>query len=456
MKLHCGDCLKVLAAMPAAAFDAVVTDPPYGLGFMGKTWDRPGVAFDPATWAAVFRVLKPGAHLLAFGGTRTHHRIWCAIEDAGFEIRDTIMWVYGSGFPKSLDVSKAIDKAAGAEREIVGLHSCPAGRSQGFTQERSDAAAGLYSGSTKYPEGVPLTAPATPAAAEWAGWGTALKPAYEPIVVARKPLSESTVAENVLKHGTGGLNIDGCRVGIERTVTQEKHGMHGCGSTETMRAQGFRPYHIDNRKQLEKVNPPGRFPANLILDGSEEVVGLFPATGGGGSGKPTVTKRERNKGWCNSSPGEGVDAIDNYGDSGSAARFFYCAKASRAEREAGLEGKTNAAKADVFGGGLNSSTRCVPGMHTPEGVAARPLHRNHHPTIKPLALMRYLCRLVAPAGATILDPFMGSGTTGIAAIQEGQRFAGIELDRGYFKIARRRIEAARKAMLRQGRLPIHD
>jgi DNA modification methylase len=365
-----GDCLDKLKAMKADSIDSIVTDPPYGLSFMGKKWDYdvPSVEI----WKECLRVLKPGGHLLAFAGTRTQHRMAVRIEDGGFEIRDMIAWVYGSGFPKS------------------------------------------HNG-------------------EWGG--TALKPALEPITMARKPLV-GTVAENFEKHGAGGLNVDGCRVdasdGRPLIESKAEASLHAFGN-------GL------NGSRCAGATTQGRWPANLIHDGSDEVVGLFPVTGNG-SGKPTIAKRERNKGWCNSSPGSGVDAIDNYGDSGSAARFFYCAKANKADRDEGLEFfpmKEPPRRDDGQPYGMNTNTR------RPDGSERKPVapRRNHHPTVKPTDLMRYLCRLVTPSGGTVLDPFMGSGSTGKAALLEGFNFIGIEREAEYVEIARARITATQPSLL---------
>jgi site-specific DNA-methyltransferase (adenine-specific) len=391
-QLHHGDCLEVMATMADNSVDAIVTDPPYGLSFMGKNWDHgvPGEAF----WREALRVAKPGAHLLAFGGTRTFHRLAVAIEDAGWEIRDTIgmphesgewgdcpwllAWVYGSGFPKSLDVSKAIDKAAGAEREVVGVHHRHGG---GSTKSGSMSGGKLGTASE-----LPLTAPATPEALQWQGWGTALKPAWEPVIVARKPL-KGTVAANVLKYDTGAINVDGCRVdGTPRTT-------HADGNR-----QGTHPAPMDwgNRTEHAAPGASGRWPANLIHDGSEEVVGLFPDVG-----KSTGGGKKNGDKFCGGFAPSGEDVI-GYGDSGSAARFFYCAKASKADRGEG----------------------------------------NTHPTVKPTDLMRYLCRLVTPPGGIVLDPFMGSGSTGKAAILEGFQFIGIEREAEYLAIAEARISHA--------------
>lgn len=346
-----GDCLEVMASMPESSVDSIVTDPPYGLSFMGKDWDHgvPGEAF----WREALRVAKPGAHLLAFGGTRTHHRLMCAIEDAGWEIRDCLGWLYGSGFPKSLDVSKAIDKQAGVERGGEYLESSPA----------------------------------TPEAVRWQGWGTALKPAWEPIVLARKPLI-GTVAQNVLEHGTGALNIDGCRVETKDNLNGGAYAKNG-----TVRNDGW---GMQRGGAGEYKQPQGRFPANLIHDGSDEVVGEFPNV------KAGVAIRHRSGGKnCHSDINKPPMDDMGYGDSGSASRFFYCAKASKSERGEG----------------------------------------NNHPTVKPLSLMRYLCRLVTPPGGVVLDPFTGSGSTLLAALKEGFRFIGIEKEPKYVEITLRRLAA---------------
>lgn len=418
--LHHGDCLEIMATMEPNSVDSIVTDPPYGLAFMGKDWDHgvPGIPF----WEAALRVAKPGAHLLAFGGTRTFHRLAVAIEDAGWEIRDTVMWVYGSGFPKSHDVSKAIDREAGAEREVVGrgahcgLHH--RGGANSFTDDnwKAENREGDYS---------LITAPATPDAERWQGWGTALKPAWEPVIVARKPL-QGTVAANVLTWGTGAININACRVGTDAGWSYPNgRGGNGWMGRETLSRNLAEPMQATS----------GRWPANVIHDGSDEVVGLMPANA---NPDKRIEKLARN--------GKGTKGI--YGDTGSAARFFYCAKASRADRDEGLEGMPKRGRNEVYGNGLNTATKCDPAMgHTPDSVEARPQVRNHHPTVKPTDLMRYLCRLVTPPGGVVLDPFMGSGSTGKAAILEGFAFAGIEQDAEYVEIARRRIEAAKLPLL---------
>jgi len=418
-----GNCREVLATLHAASVDSIVSDPPYGLSFMGKGWDHgvPGVKF----WAEALRVAKPGAHLLAFGGTRTYHRLACAIEDAGWEIRDCVMWVYGSGFPKSHDVSKAIDKAAGAEREVVGSKLGQPGYSL------TDGKGGLYGGGfgangTGQGE-CQVTAPATDAARQWSGWGTALKPAWEPIIVARKPLV-GTVAENVLTHGTGAINVDGCRVGTESTIRAR-------GDSES--ASGW----ASVRRSPVGGSDSGRWPANLIHDGSEEVVGLFPATAGACAAASGPRLRGGNtsnsRGRFNGLPADSEPAF--HADSGSAARFFYCAKASKADRDEGCERMEAIHRAN--GNKWTDQDYRVANGERPPSAESGP-RRNHHPTVKPTDLMRYLCRLVTPPGGVVLDPFTGSGSTGKAAILEGFRFIGIEREAEYVEIAKARIGAA--------------
>ena len=433
--LHTGDCRDVMATLPAESVDAIVCDPPYGLSFMGKGWDHgvPGVDF----WVEALRVLKPGGHLIAFGGTRTYHRLAVAIEDAGFEVRDCLMWLYGSGFPKSLDVSKAMDKNNKDDRRRRFLRFTEWMRSTGITAKQINEITDSFMGShyltdreqpavptedmfaklrphlptvpddieelvrmrtveaenfkarkvvsetrvdmfgeyevqdirkmvdsQKVRPGIPLqknhtkmvaiTAPSTDLAKQWHGWGTALKPAYEPAILARKPL-RGTVADNVAQWGTGGLNIDGCRVGYEG----------------------------------------GRWPSNVILDE------------------------------------EAAAALDAQSGVGGASRFFYTAKASRSEREAGLDGVEAKREADRTADDL-------PGGDNPRNLT-NTARSNHHPTVKPIALMRYMIRLVVPRGAVVLDPFMGSGSTGCAAMVEGMQFVGIDITPEYVDIARRRL-----------------
>lgn len=386
-EIHRGDCREVLASLPEASVDAVVCDPPYELGFMGEAWDRSGVAFDPETWRAVLRVLKPGGHLLAFGGTRTYHRMACAIEDAGFEIRDQLQWLYGSGFPKSLDVSKALDKAAGAEREVIGHNpKWNAGPRAMMPGGGGRAAVPAY------------TAPATDDARQWEGWGTALKPANEPICLARKPLV-GTVAENVLEHGTGALNIDGCRIGSDRVRTRGRSdARHKASNSLGAAWSGV----------VDEAPREGRWPANVLLD--EEAAALLDRQTGtltsGTMRAGTQRKASRGRGGYGGNFPDEATAADTYGDSGGASRFFYTAKASRSERTAGGQVE------------------------------------NTHATVKPLDLMAYLVRLVTPPGGVVLDPFVGSGTTAVAALDGGWRFVGVEMDPHHFEIARTRIAAS--------------
>jgi DNA modification methylase len=371
-QIHHGDNREVLKNLANNSIDSVVTDPPYELGFMGKSWDATGVAYSVELWQEVMRVLKPGGHLLAFSGSRTYHRMAVAIEDAGFEIRDQIMWIYGSGFPKSHDVSKGIDKSAGAEREVVATD----------TKARStsgNSALPTVGGETVY-QTWDITAPATAEAKQWQGWGTALKPAHEPIVVARKPLI-GTVAANVLTYGTGGLNIDASRVGSEG-------GTFKASKPEGI-SNGIYGEGINGKVDIGELNA-GRWPANVIHDGIESE-------------------------W---------------------SKFFYCAKASKRDRNEGLDGFE--AKRDYDGrqeGGVGGSN---PRNCTNTAKV------NHHPTVKPTDLMRYLCRLVTPPNGTVLDPFMGSGSTGKAAVYEGFNFVGIEMTDEYLPIAKARIEFAVK------------
>jgi DNA modification methylase len=338
-KLYTADCVQVMPELEPGKISSVVTDPPYELGFMGKKWDASGIAYSVEMWKQAFRLLPPGGHLVAFGGSRTYHRMTCAIEDAGFEIRDCLMWLYGSGFPKS--------------RNLDG---------------------------------------------EWDGWGTALKPAHEPIVLARKPL-DGTVAENVQEHGTGALNIDGCRVGTNDKIR--------ITANNNIRGNAYASDTSDRHRDTTYVpSPEGRWPANLILD---------------------------------EAAGEMLDAQTSDG----ASRFFYCPKTSKAERNAGLEGFE---KKQIAGKGNGLARTCatcgasvLEGCDCPDRTYENPTKANHHPTVKPIALMRWLVRLVTPPGGTVLDPFTGSGSTGCAAVLEDFDFVGIEKDREYVEIASARM-----------------
>ena len=526
MKLIQGDCLEVMKALPDNSVDACVTDPPYGLKFMGKKWD-----YDVPTveqWKEVYRVMKPGAFLLSFGGTRTYHRMVVNIEDAGFEIRDQIQWLYGSGFPKSLDVGKAIDKMKGVEREVVGNIRAGFGNRNGKTDAEGSVFMNSLPESLKH---IPVTTPATPKAIQWDGYGTALKPANEPICLARKPLSEKTVAANVLKWGTGGLNIDGCRVEASEN-THRKNKAYSNGDV----------YSAGDWGEYTTGSDLGRFPANVIHDGSDEVVGLFPNTvSKWGHSNNKGNKLESNINYVGTI--RNSDGNEFRGDSGSAARFFYVAKASKAERNKGLDStltvKYNIPKTggvlceevtvavqllqkvmseqglvsfsigesgesimalchrDSLSTILTETNRIIESKTLPlwmpslinestlvansgmvnggnpvanvgnlrkwlltitkenlelvrgaSNVALQMLllinekgnwqpFKNTHSTVKPLKLMCYLCRLVTPPGGTVLDCYVGSGTTGVAAQIEGFEFIGIDKD---INIATRRIE----------------
>lgn len=381
-EIHLGSNLDVLPTLADNSIDAIVTDPPYEIGFMGRSWDSSGIAYSVELWRECLRVLKPGGHLLAFGATRTYHRLAVAIEDAGFEIRDSIAWISNKTFPKSLDISKAIDKMAGAEREVLGTYA--GARQKGSASwNGEDRTAGKGSG---FGEVVSITAPATDEARKWEGWGTALKPVFEPVVVGRKPL-EGTVAANVLQYGTGGLNIDASRVGDEEiTINTFDNGAKPFGGAEG------EPY------TAKKV--VGRWPANVVLH---------------------------------------EDAADSLG---AVSNFFYAARASKADRNEGLD-LLPEQRSQHNSGGLGRRTS-VDARLAEDGVNA-PTAKNIHPTVKPTDLMRYLIKLVTPPGGTVLDVFTGSGTTGKAAILDGYQFVGIELTEDYLPIIEARLDHAVKA-----------
>ena len=419
--LH-GNNLDLLAAVRDNFAHAVVTDPPYGLGFMGKDWDA--ALPDPRTWSECLRVLRPGGHLVAFGAPRLVHRLTCQIEDAGFEVRDQLLWVFGSGFPKSLDVSKAIDAAAGAVRERVpatgGLHDNNNLNDDGWAN--IEAAAPTQASNT----------PATPdAARQWSGWGTALKPAYEPIVLARKPL-DGTVAQTVQRWGTGAINVDGCRVETDgsRPLIEVRHGdaptQYG---TYGARAEGSRS---------AGTTTTGRWPANLILDEAAGAM-LDAQSGVRTSGRVTKTyDSEPRESVAMSTKGRKLDPDMVYSDSGGASRFFYCPKASRSEREAGLDHLPPR----VVDPSREPDAAARQSPRTGAGCSGEP-RRNHHATVKPVELMRWLVRLVTPPGGMVLEPFAGSGTTLVACALEGVDCLGMELDADYVEIARARVEHAR-------------
>ena len=480
VQLHNGECIEVMRSMPDNSVDALVTDPPYGLSFMGKKWDYDVPSEE--VWRECLRVLKPGGHLLAFAGTRTQHRMACRIEDSGFEIRDMIAWVYGSGFPKSLDVSKAIDKSNGdpnrlhkftawmrstgltarqldeltgtnmgghyltkasqpaiptpelwevirpqcrdvpswvdelveriqAEREVVGQSRIVPDAK--VTRPHFAAIAGDGSASREYFD----TSPTTPAARQWQGWGTALKPALEPITMARKPFT-SSVAANVVEHGTGAINVDGCRVawsGVEDAAAAATGAACFAKTLASGKARQSVSIGKESRDGTEVYDPmslSGRWPANLIHDDGDEVQQVL----------------------------------------GDASRFFYCPKASKSDRDEGLEEMPEVHR--VNGNKLTDQDYLVINGERPETAESGP-RKNIHPTVKPTDLMRYLCRLVTQPGGVVLDPFMGSGSTGKAAVLEGFRFVGIERDETYFEIAKRRIlntEAKQEPSSKQGEL----
>lgn len=420
-QIHNGDCAEVMASMDSNSVDAIVTDPPYGLSFMNKEWDSFGTdtrqpgdehywvpdnpygranvrygwnqdkskllksnqAFQEAMtpiFEEALRVAKPGAHLLCFGGTRTFHRMACAIEDAGWEIRDCIMWVYGSGFPKSMDVAKAIDKASGYVGEVIGERTVDVGMQGGH----------MHAGRKSQQQQQQVRS-LSDQAKQWEGWGTCLKPAWEPIIVARKPL-DGTVAHNVLKWGVGAMNIDACRVAIEQgdDVFAKNPHTHSKGKDSGI-------YGTYKEQQGNWSGEKGRFPANVLHDGSQMVLELFPETGrsSGGGG----VKAPGKNGIYGTFNGHEYPQQLGLGDSGSAARFFYCAKASKKDRGEG----------------------------------------NNHPTVKPVALMEWLVTLVTPQGGVVLDPFAGSGTTLVACERLGFDSIGIEREAEYVEIIKRRL-----------------
>jgi site-specific DNA-methyltransferase (adenine-specific) len=426
--IYAGNNLEVLPTLPDNSVDSIVCDPPYELGFMGKSWDSSGIAYSVKLWQECLRVLKPGGHLLAFGGTRTWHRLAVAIEDAGFEIRDNIAWLYGSGFPKSHNISKAIDKFHGAERKVIGqTMASPKGISQ--AEGRTDTAAGAYGGEAKL---IDITAPATNDAKKWDGWGTALKPAHEPIVVARKPVI-GTVAQNVLTYGVGGLNIDATRVegsSTKRVNTAQSSYMSGqIGEVQ------------EQQNAYETGSDLGRWPANIILDEYtaellDEQSGISKSQGG----TNPIKKSQFNLG------SETRKLAGGFGDTGGASRFFYVAKANKRDRNEGLEnieGKEISAKGNGLARTCNTcGASTLDGCDCPDRTFSNPIRQNFHPTVKPTALMQYLIRLVTPDNGVVLDPFAGSGSTGKAAILERKHFIGIEITPEYLPIIEGRLTHA--------------
>jgi site-specific DNA-methyltransferase (adenine-specific) len=423
LEVECGDMRQVLRSLPENSFDSIVSDPPYELGFMGKAWDSTGIAFDPRAWAEAYRVLKPGAHIVAFGGTRTWHRIAVAIEDAGFQIRDSLAWLYGQGFPKSMNLSKAIQAKGGPEairRMEMGEDYEPSGRGR----KNYDHGAGSAMNGTR-----DAASPVNDLAKKWEGWGTALKPSFEPIILARKP-PIGTIAQNVEAFGVGGLNIDACR-GEEGSGSKgcpywpEKCGGHDC-NTFSKTFHGSPPAGWPDEIK-------GRWPPNVCVD--EEVAADLDETNGVRTSQPY-------KGGPKQKRGQVIDLEDiapgGYADTGGVSRYFYCPKAGSKERDAGLEHWPTLSPAELTG----RADSDAPGTRNPRSGASASKsggRRNPHPTVKPLALMRWLCKLVTPPGGFILDPFAGSGTTGCAAALEGFHFAGVELDPVHTRLAMDRI-----------------
>ena len=468
--IYHGDCLEVMDEMEKCSVDSIVTDPPYHLtsmvkryskkdsapptsksmggafvrvskGFMGKEWDGGDIAFQVETWRKCYELLKPGGHMIAFSGSRTYHRMAVAIEDAGFEIRDQCIWLYGSGFPKSHNIGKEVDKKMGNERVAIGERTRnvkPFNDDNGWNSNNTTGDHIYTKGSSK-----------------WEGWGTALKPAHEPMVLARKPLSEKSVADNVMKHGTGAINIDACRVEGEvkhpntmpdfRDQGEQSKAAIGVdklsfGQTSNAKRKKVvrKPRTADGvwtddnsgmkseGSEFADADPRGRWPSNVMHDGSEQIQEIFPET------SSTEVSRERtHKGiWTAGELADTEQFMPAYGDQGNASRYFYCAKTSKDERNSGLHGRHQ-------------------GQYSSDGRAKeienayqrnKSVSANTHPTVKPVELMRYLVRLVTPKGGVILDPFMGSGSTGMGAREEDFSFIGIEKEKEYYEIAKARIK----------------
>lgn len=440
-KLYDGSMLDMLECIEPNSIESIVTDPPYELNFMGKGWDRSGIAFQASTWEKCLTVLKPGGYLLAFGGSRTYHRIACAIEDAGFEIRDTIIWMYGSGFPKSMNIGLAIDKKNGVESEVIGTQtkgSSPlAGNHDGmWCDDQEDGTFELKR-----------------ARNEWAGWGTSLKPAYEPVIIARKPCEGSCI-DNVLKYGVGGINLDECRIPLNsdevagiKTVHRGKRSDDGVFNTKTC--------GLTQEGDVLSMNESGRFPSNIILTYDEtdydEVCGGMPDSKG-------ATSQNNYAGghiYRGQSLQESSTSLNGYrewyNDEGSASRYFYCAKASAKDRDEGLEDFEVKSTGELQGGRKEGSAGSIM-QNADGGTRVNPYagtgapKKNTHPTVKPCELMQYLIRLVTPKGGTVLDPFNGSGSTGKACMYENRerqadyKYIGIELTPEYLPIADARIK----------------
>ena len=459
-KLYQGNMLDMLDVIEPNSIDAIVTDPPYELGFMAKSWDSSGIAFQKETWEKCLKVLKPGGYLLAFGGSRTSHRIACAIEDAGFEIRDTILWLYGSGFPKSMNIGLAIDKKNGVKSELGNIKP----GHEDFVNRTTDGDTRFEGGMDGFdrpwmhdPEKREAyhyeKLPTSEEAKRWQGWGTQLKPAYEPITVARKPF-DGTCVDNVLTYGVGGINIDECRIPLEENYVYKETNRKPRGSNVfTGETCGFN----SEENHTAVADPNGRFPSNIILTYDEtdqaEVCNGMPDSGSGNNGTPyNYAGREYNNRNSSMFNGDKPQAPSNYNDNGSAARYFYCAKASKRDRDEGcenLEDKTlamsNQAKAELKRGNTDFTGDPTSPLNAFNTVQVA---KNNHPTVKPVSLMSYLVRLVTPKGGTVLDPFNGSGSTGKAAMFENKdrnanyKYIGIELTPEYLPISKARIEYA--------------
>lgn len=419
MKLILGDCLEKLKDLDDNSVDSIVTDPPYGFSFMGKKWDYDVPSID--IWKECFRVLKFGGHLLAFGGSRTYHRLAVNVEDAGFEIRDQIMWIYGSGFPKSHNVGKAVDKIQGNKRDVI--------------RKRKDGVAkindnGIYriNALSKNEVGMLKEYDETKGNSQWEGWGTALKPAHEPIVMARKPLSEKSIADNVLKWGTGAINIDESRIGS--ADTRSKASMTALGQNSG--------WNKHNNKEVIAGSECGRFPANIMFD--EEASKILDEQ----SGISKSVTSKRGVGFSDSKIyGKGdlsFDSTRGYNDKAGASRFFYCSKTSKKDRDEGMA-EFKEKKWVQFSTKNNTS-----GEPSNWSKDRQTSYKNIHPTVKPTKLMCYLVNLVTPKGGIVLDPFMGSGSTGKACVQKGFDFIGIEREEEYIQIANARIEYEQKKM----------
>ena len=456
MRLLLGDCLDKLKELDDNSVDSIVTDPPYGLGFMGKDWDTfdksqfgkkgeegendlknkknfkilpryntDGLYDFTKDWAKeCYRVLKPGGHLLSFAGSRTYHKICMGIEDAGFEIRDQLMWIYGSGFPKSMNVGMKVDEKLGNKRKLIERPKSEQRPNADNSRDKNKDIGGFAMSDNKYK---------SVGNSEWEGWGTALKPAHEPIVMARKPLSEKTVVDNVLEWGTGGINIDDSRIGTDEQLGRFQKDGHGPLSPK----HGFNNNSMSDGDKFIEGNPRGRFPANIIFDEEAGKI-LDEQTGILKSGfMKAGTQRIMSEGDANTYGHYDSDTTynDTYGDSGGASRFFYCPKTSKTDRNEGLDDFEEKSRSDA-----NKMMGKSGNFKTGSGNDRTTEFKNNHPTVKPTDLMLYLIRMVTPKGGTTLDPFMGSGSSGKAAVRGGFDFVGVEREEEYMKIAKARIQ----------------